>query len=172
MIVLISGTSNSSRRGRARSRRRGPRRAAASRPPASPRRRSRAHARRRRSSSPAPRWPDRRACSTARSGSRKSSMPCHDRVVGPRDVDPVVDDVAGMGDPLAAAHELVFGRVAERIAHAAVIAGEADAAAHGAGEIGDLLLLDLRHGVDRHDQAQVRDAPGRRRPRSWSRRGP
>ena len=92
-------------------------------------------------------------------------MPCHDRVVGPRDVDAVVDDVAGVGDPLAAAHELVFDRLAERVAHAAVIAGEADAAAHGPGEVRHLVLLDLRHRVDRHDQAQVVDARGRRRPR-------
>ena len=42
----------------------------------------------------------------------------------------VVDDVAGMGDPLAAAHELVVDAVAEGVAHAAVIAGEANPAAH------------------------------------------
>ena len=64
---------------------------------------------------------------------------------GLRDVDAVVDDVAGMGDPLAAAHELIVDALAERVAHAAVIAGEADAAAHRGGEVLDLLLLDLRH---------------------------
>ena len=42
--------------------------------------------------------------------------------------DAVVDDVAGMGDPLAAAHELVLDRLAKGVAHAAVIAGKADAA--------------------------------------------
>ena len=79
-------------------------------------------------------------------------MPCHDRIVGLGDVDAVVDDVAGVGDPLAAAHELVLDALAEGVAHAAVIAGEADAAAHGRREVLDLLLLDLRHGDDRHDR--------------------
>ena len=46
----------------------------------------------------------------------------HDRIVRPGHVDLVVDDVAGMGDPLAAAQELVVDRIAERIAHAAVMA--------------------------------------------------
>ena len=36
--------------------------------------------------------------------------------------------VAGVGDPLAAGHELPLGVVAERVAHAAVTAGDADAA--------------------------------------------
>ena len=83
--------------------------------------------------------------------------PLHDRVVAPGDVDAVVDDVAGVGDPLAAAHELVVDRVAEGVAHAAVIAAEPDAASHRLGRGCELLLLDLRHGVDRHDQAQVGD---------------
>ena len=69
----------------------------------------------------------------------------------------VVDDAAGMGDPLAAAHELIVDAVAEGVAHAAVIAAEPDAAAHRGSEVLDLLLLDLRHRDDRHDQAHVGD---------------
>src|SRR5271165_755757 len=61
---------------------------------------------------------------------RKSGDALHDRIVGPRDVDAIVDDVAGMGDPLTAAHEVVLDALAERVAHAAVIAGETDAALH------------------------------------------
>ena len=81
----------------------------------------------------------------------------HDRVVGLRDVDPIVDDVAGVGDPLAAAHELIVDAVAERVAHAAVIASEANAASHRCGQVLDLLLFDLGHRDDRHDEAHVRD---------------
>ena len=83
--------------------------------------------------------------------------PLHDRIVGLGDVDVIVDDVAGMGDPLAAAHELIVDAVAERVAHAAVIAGEADAASHCGGQVLDLFLFDLRHRDDRHDEAHVGD---------------
>ena len=62
-------------------------------------------------------------------------MPGHDRVVRPGDVDAVVDDVAGMGDPLSPAHELVLDRLAKGVAHAAVIAGEADPALHRLGKV-------------------------------------
>ena len=98
--------------------------------------------------------------------------PGHHRVIGPGDVDPIVDDVAGMRHPLAADHELVFGLVAERVGDAAVIAAEADAALDRGGEVRQLLLVDLRHGQDRHDQAEVAGAPGRRRPRSPARQRP
>ena len=81
----------------------------------------------------------------------------HDRVVGLRDVDPVVDYAAGVGDPLTAAHELVVDAVAKRVAHAAVIAGETDAALHRRGQVLHLFLFDLRHRDDRHDQAHVGD---------------
>ena len=69
----------------------------------------------------------------------------------------IVDDVAGMSHPLAADDELVVDGVAEGIAHAAVIAGEADAALDRRGEVLDLFLLDLRHREDRHDQAEIMD---------------
>ena len=48
-----------------------------------------------------------------------------------------------MGDPLAAGHELVVDTVAEGVAHAAVMAGHADAALDRGGEIGRLARLDL-----------------------------
>ena len=57
-------------------------------------------------------------------------QPLHHRVVAARDVDAVIDDVARVRDPLAAGHELVVDRIAERIAHAAVKAGHAHAGAH------------------------------------------
>src|SRR5688572_19467975 len=47
-----------------------------------------------------------------------------DRILRLHNVDAVVDDVARMCDPLAAAHELVFDRFAERVAHAAVISSQ------------------------------------------------
>ena len=84
--------------------------------------------------------------------------PLHDRIVRPGDVDAVVDDVAGMGDPLPAAHELIFDRFAEGVAHAAVIARKADAAAHRRGKLVELLFLDLGHRVDGNDQAHVGQA--------------
>src|SRR4029450_10492223 len=81
----------------------------------------------------------------------------HDRVVWPGHVDLVVDDAAGMGHPLSPPQELVLDRIAERIAHAAVVAAHADALLHGGAEIERLRLLDLGHGADRHDQRQVMD---------------
>ena len=69
----------------------------------------------------------------------------------------VVDDVAGMRDPLAADHELVLDRLAEAVAHAAVEAGEPDAARDGGGEVGELVLLDRRHG-DRSARSGSRSA--------------
>jgi hypothetical protein len=62
-----------------------------------------------------------------------------------------------MGNPLSAAQELVVDRIPERIAHAAMMAAHADALLHGRAEIEGLLLLDLRHRADRHDQRQVMD---------------
>ena len=162
-----------SRHGRARNRRRGPCRGGASRPPASPRPRSTARARREKVvvASTSFDGVDMHVVLLGAVGEIADAR--HDRIVGPGDVDAVVDDVAGMGDPLAAAHELVVGRIAEGVAHAAVIAGEADAArARRVVRLVELLLLDLRHGVDRHDQAHVGDRRDRRRPRSCSRRRP
>ncbi len=46
----------------------------------------------------------------------------HDRIVRLRNVDAVVDDVAGVGNPLAAAHELVVDRLPEGVAHSPVVA--------------------------------------------------
>src|SRR6202020_1615157 len=63
-----------------------------------------------------------------------------------------------MRNPLPAAHELGVDALAKGVAHAAVIAGEAYTAAYGGREVLDLLLLDLRHRDDRHDQAHVDDA--------------
>ena len=54
-----------------------------------------------------------------------------DRVVVVDDLDGVVDDVAGVRHPLPADHELVLGVVAEAVGHAAVPAGDADAARDG-----------------------------------------
>ena len=54
---------------------------------------------------------------------------------GLADVDGVVDDIAGVRDPLAADHELVPDLLTEAVAHSAVKAGEADAAAHRRVEI-------------------------------------
>jgi hypothetical protein len=52
-----------------------------------------------------------------------------------------------MRHELSAAHELVLGRLAERVAHAAMIAAEADPARDRAAEIFELFLGDRRHGV-------------------------
>src|ERR671911_2134478 len=65
------------------------------------------------------------------------------------DVDFVVDDVAGVGDPLASHHELVVDTLAERVGHAAVPAGEADAALYGPAQSFLLLVRDLPHRPDR-----------------------
>src|SRR5262249_32082985 len=81
----------------------------------------------------------------------------HDGIVAPRDVDAIIDDVPRMRDPLAAAHELIGDALAEGIAHAAVEAAEPHAALDGPGQVVDLLLLDLRHRVDRDDEAHIGD---------------
>ena len=83
--------------------------------------------------------------------------PIHDRIVAPHDVHPVIDDVAGMRDPLAAAHELVARRFAKCVAHAAMIAAKADAALDGLCQIDLFGLAKLGHGIDRHDQAEFCD---------------
>jgi hypothetical protein len=48
------------------------------------------------------------------------------------DIHLVIDHAAGMSHPLAAAHELIVGVLAKRVAHAAVMAGDADAPATAA----------------------------------------
>src|ERR1700733_14707999 len=63
-----------------------------------------------------------------------------------------------MRNPLATTHELVVNALSKGVAHAAMIAGEPHAAADGGGQVLDLLLLDLRHSHDRHDEAHVDDA--------------
>src|SRR5277367_3080438 len=63
-----------------------------------------------------------------------------------------------MRNPLATTHKLVVNALSKGVAHAAMIAGEPHAAADGGGEVLDLLLLDLRHSHDRHDEAHVDDA--------------
>ena len=78
-----------------------------------------------------------------------------DRVVVLRDVDRVVDDAVGVGDPLAADHELVVAVIAEGVAHAAVPASDADAARDGRQQAAALLLGDLAHGPAGHDQAEA-----------------
>src|SRR5215216_2563642 len=65
------------------------------------------------------------------------------------DVDFVVDDFAGMGDPLASHHELVVDAVAERVGHAAVPACEPDPALHSTAQTLLLLVRDLPHRPDR-----------------------
>src|ERR1700677_4335271 len=64
-----------------------------------------------------------------------------------------------MLNPLSSAHELVVDALTKGIAHAAVITGEPDPPAHGGSKVLNLLLLDLRHRDDRHDEAHV-DDPG------------
>lgn len=81
----------------------------------------------------------------------------HDRIVAPDDVDPVVDDVAWVGHPLTAAHELVFRGFTKGIAHAAVIAAKADTALDCLCQVELLVLRKLGHRVDRDDQAQTGD---------------
>ena len=85
---------------------------------------------------------------------KASGQPAHHRIGWSGYVDAIIDDVAGMRDPLAAHHELIFGGVAKRVAHAAVIAGKANAAAHRLLKIGQLAVFNLRHRVDRHDQTE------------------
>jgi hypothetical protein len=59
--------------------------------------------------------------------------------------------------PLATDHKLVVDCVSEGIAHPAMVPGEADTALDRLDEIGQRLLLDLAHRVDRDDQAQLVD---------------
>src|SRR5580658_7817102 len=63
-----------------------------------------------------------------------------------------------MLNPLAAAHELIVDAFSKGVAHPAMITREPHAAAHGGGEVLDLLLLDLRHCDDWHDEAHVDNA--------------
>src|SRR5215210_1370208 len=65
------------------------------------------------------------------------------------DVDFVVDNVAGMGHPLAPDHELVVYALAERVGHAAVPAGESDPALYGPAQSLLLLVCYGSHGPDR-----------------------
>src|ERR671911_2976333 len=65
------------------------------------------------------------------------------------DCDLVVDDLAGVGHPLASHHELVVDAVAERVGHAAVPAGEPDPALYGPAQALHLLVRDLPHRPDR-----------------------
>src|SRR5215218_11019957 len=65
--------------------------------------------------------------------------PLHDWIVRSGDVHAVVDDVTGMSDPLAAAHELVLDGLAESVAHTTVVAGKTDTATDGRREITQLL---------------------------------
>ena len=88
---------------------------------------------------------------------------------GSVDVDLVVDDVAGMRDPLAAAQELVVDRVAERVAHAAVMAGEPDAAAHRGAEIERFRPSRSSTWCRSARSATGRGSPDRRTPPSRSR---
>ena len=83
------------------------------------------------------------ACGSSKAAMDSSGLveavdPGHYRIAGARDVHPIVDHTAGMGDPLVATHELVFRGVAEGVAHTAVVAGEADATAHSGGEVGPM----------------------------------
>jgi hypothetical protein len=48
----------------------------------------------------------------------------------------------------------IYG-VAEGTAHAAMKAGERGAAAHRSREVGELVLLDSRAGVEQNDQAEI-----------------
>src|SRR5258708_2028415 len=51
----------------------------------------------------------------------------HHLIVRPRNIDRVVNDLAWMGNPLPAYHELVVRLTAEGVAHLAVEAGQANA---------------------------------------------
>src|SRR4051812_14838223 len=59
-----------------------------------------------------------------------------------------------MRDPLTAGHELPIGVLAERVAHAAVAACQADAALHRRRHVVDPLLLDSSHRPYGHDQVK------------------
>ena len=81
----------------------------------------------------------------------------HDRIIVPRDVHSVIGDVAGVGHPLAAGHELVFGFIAEGVAHGAVKAAEPHAALDRRAEIFHFVPFDCRHGDHRHDEVKPGD---------------
>src|SRR5215218_5107590 len=70
------------------------------------------------------------------------------------DVDLVVDDLAGMGHPLASHHELVVDAVAERVGHAAVPTGEPDPALYCPAQTLLLLVRDLPHRPDRDREVE------------------
>ena len=75
-----------------------------------------------------------------------------DRVLTIGDLDRVVDDVAGVGDPLPADHELVLGAAAEGVGHPPVPAGNSGPAGNGVEQTAELLLADLALRPDRHDE--------------------
>jgi len=90
------------------------------------------------------------------SGLVEAVDPGHYRIAGARDVHPIVDHTAGMGDPLVATHELVFRGVAEGVAHTAVAAGDADAGLADGGAEGLLLVLrELAGGPDGDDEVEL-----------------
>jgi hypothetical protein len=86
---------------------------------------------------------------------RKASDPGHDRIVPANHVDAVVDDVAGVGHPLPADHEVVGRLTAETVADPAVIAAEPDAALDRCDQVGQLVLGDRAHGYDRHGEVEA-----------------
>jgi hypothetical protein len=81
-------------------------------------------------------------------------QPRHDRIVRSLDGDEVIDDVPGMRHELTAHHELVGRAAAEGVAHAAMPAGEADAALDRPDQAPLLFLRELPHRPHRHDQIE------------------
>src|SRR5829696_4081178 len=80
-----------------------------------------------------------------------------------RDLDRVVDDVAGMGDPLSPDHELVVDAVAKGVGHATVPAREPDTALDGSCQALYLLLCDSTHRPDRDYQKGASTGPDKNR---------
>lgn len=79
--------------------------------------------------------------------------PRSDRIVMIGNVHGVIDDVAGMGNPLTAYRELVFGMRSKGIGHPAVPAAETGPAfPYGPQQSGRLVVLDRALRDDGHDQ--------------------
>ena len=70
------------------------------------------------------------------------------------DVDLIVDDLAGVGHPLASHHELVVDALSERVGHTAVPAGETDPALYSPAQALLLLVRDLPHRPDRDHEVE------------------
>ena len=86
-------------------------------------------------------------------GERRDAF--HDGVIRPRYIHAIVDDIAGVGDPLAARHELIFSLIAERIAHQPVHSGQTYTAPHRSAEIFYFWRFNRAHGDHGHDERKI-----------------